>query len=123
MKKTLILTMLSLLAAFSCISAYAAGGIELQITNKTGKQIEEIMIIDTEANKTKIEPVNLINNSEATIKIKKRVNYNIILIDVNQHHYGILNRHWNRNKNHVKISHFDFIHQSISDTFKRIIGR
>jgi len=123
MKKTLILSILSLASAFFCVSVFAAGGIELQITNRTRAQINEIMITDIKTNENRIVPVVLANNEIATIKLRKDFYYNIKLIDINRHQYGILNRRWNAKTNQIQISHYDFIHQSIPDTARRIIGR
>jgi len=120
MKKALIL---SLTSAFFCASVFASGGIDFQITNKTGAQINEIMVTNIETNESRTIPIVLANNETATIKLRKNIYYNIKLIDINRHQYEIFNRRWNAITNQVQISHYNFIHQSISDTARRIIGR
>ena len=117
MKKIIFLFLFLLNAAVFC---FASGKMDLVITNKTGAQVQEIIITDLETNKRRNEFHVLEKGESLTVKVKEGTQYNITLIDKNNHQYGIQNFRFTGNADEVQITHKNFIHQDIPSTLKRV---
>jgi len=106
-----------------CSSVFASGKSDLLLINKTGSEIEEIIINDITGNKTESLYVVLNRNDITVVKIKLGNHYDIIMVDVKGHQYGVKNRRYTRDSSEQQISHSDYIYEGIGPFFRRIIGR
>ncbi|MCL2793488.1 MAG: hypothetical protein FWD87_10425 [Spirochaetaceae bacterium] len=123
MKKTLLLVLLFISGILFSTPLFSFARTELRITNKTGVQVKEVIVIDLASRREKTHYVALGKNESTTIRIRRGVRYDIFLVDVNRHRYEIRNRKWGSGRNVLEVSHRDFVHQDIFSTIRRIFGR
>jgi len=123
MKKMTILLILSLLSTtILCTKVFASGSVDLNITNRTSSKIDEIIIHDITDNKKIPYFITINPNESVKLKVKKDKNYNVVLICVNKHKYGVQNRRFPRNSNDLIITNRNYIFENLESFFRRIIG-
>jgi hypothetical protein len=118
MKRTLFLMFCAIFSS----SLFAMGGCDLVITNKTDVSITEIRIRESDTGKEKTYSRFLEKDTSTTVKIKKKIYYDIFLTDTKEHQYGVERRRFQNDLNRLKISHFDFIPRDPRDTIRKILG-
>ena len=123
MKKIVCFALFALSSGFLCSAVFASGKADLTLINKTGAEIEEIIVHDITDNKTESHIVALGRGGSATVKVKKGNYFNITMVDVNMHQYGIQNRRYLKDSNEQQISHYDYVFEGIGPFFRRILGR
>ena len=121
MNRTFFLLLLSWSVVLIPHSIYAGSRPELRLTNKTNVVISEIILVDLDKNQTSNHFLSLPPNSTTTVKLNRDSHrYDVIMIDVNRHSYGVKNRRFPSDKNQLEISHKDYIYEGIGSLIKRM---
>ena len=121
MNKKIVLFILFFLSGFYfCATVFAAGGVELKITNKTSVVIYEVNIKDIANDKTKTYNKVLQRDESMTIKVNKNNRYSIVMVCANGHKYGISNRKFPNKFNEQEIKNRNYIFEDLESFFRRI---
>jgi len=116
MQKTLFFVFL-LAGLLAPLSLFAAGGkdtCELNIENKTGTQVTQIIIEETEAKKKPQSLVkNMANNTSVAVKVKKNVLYSITLINTEERQYVKKRQVWDEKTANIVFERRDVLNPTI----------
>ncbi|MCL2804988.1 MAG: hypothetical protein FWD26_03515 [Treponema sp.] len=119
-KKITMLICLFAIGFIFCASVFAAGGVELKLTNKTSAEIYEIIIKDITSNKSKTYNNVLQRDESFSIKVKKDNRYSIVMVCANGHKYGVSNQKYPKKANKQVIRNRNYIFEDLEAFLRRI---
>jgi len=107
------------------LSLFAAGGkdtCELNIENKTGTQVTQIIIAETESQK-KLQSLvkNMANNTSTAVQIKRNILYDIILVNTDGRQYAKKRQTWDEETASIIVERRDLLNPTIWDKAKDAI--
>jgi len=122
-KKLLFVLFLSWVIA--PLSLFAAGSkdiCELKIENKTGTQVTQIIIKETESNDKPHSLVKkLMNDTSTVVKIKRNVLYDIVLINTDERQYAKKRQVWDEETANIIFERKDVLNPSIWEKARDVI--
>jgi len=124
MQKTLFFV-LFLSWMFVPLSLFAAGGkdtCELNIENKTGTQVTQIIIGETESKKKPRSFVkNMMHDTSMAVQVKRNVLYDIVLINTDERQYAKKRQVWDEETASIIIERKDLLNPTIWDKARNAI--
>ena len=119
MKKTMVLTGLVLAGLLVPSGLFAAGRVELTITNNTRAVIASIKLVEL-ANSQRVEEhaIRIEKGGSVTVPVKKNTSYKVVLVDTRDHKYE-RNTHTRNYDTALEMRMRDFVHESFGRTMDR----